>query len=415
MKNKSEKICILGAGISGLTAAYYLANKGYKNVTVLEKEPRVGGKCYSFLYKGKTYELGSMMGVPSYYNINSIMKELKITNKGPLIYGDFFDINGKKTYQIPLNEIKDFKKQYKILINILNRYDKLYEPGLTNISDDLCLPFSKWCEINNISLVSKVYEPPFTAFGYGYINEVPAAYVLKFLDYKTLSAFIDITHLTTFPEGIDVLCKKMADMVPNLKLGIQVKNIKRNNSVIIVTQYETLTFDKIIITTPLDETEGFLDLTQQEKNLFSKIIYSYYNVFAYSLKNIPNVSGYIPYNFNADRIRHAMVWYYRWQDIPNNDLVTIYSLCKKNDSSEKCKNVIEEDLKNLGIEIDNLLVHKRWKHFPHVTGEDLKKGFYNELNKLQMENNTLYAGELLDFSNIEHCAQYSKYIVDKYF
>lgn len=415
MINKSEKICILGAGISGLTAAYYLLKKGYKNVTVLEKESRVGGKCYSFLYKGKMYEIGAMMGVPSYYNINSIMKEFGITNNGPLLYRDFFDIEGNKVCQIPLDQIEDFKKQFKTLTNVLKKYDKLYEPGLTNISDDLCLPFSKWCENNDIPLVTKVYAPPFTAFGYGYLDEIPAAYVLKFLDYKTLSAFIEITHLITFTDGIDILCKKLADCIANLRLSTQVKKIRRENKITIETQYEILTFDKLIITSPLDETANFMDLTDYEKRLFSKIINNYFNVFAYSVKDIPKVSGYIPFNFTSDRIGHAMVWYYRWQDISSNDLVTVYSLCKKEDLENKCKDIMERDLKRLGIKVGNLLIHKRWKYFPHVSGDDLKKGFYNRLNELQMKNNTLYAGELMDFSNIEHCSQFSKYLINKYF
>ena len=40
MKNK--KIAILGAGVTGLTAAYYLSKKGY-NVTIFEKSEEVGG------------------------------------------------------------------------------------------------------------------------------------------------------------------------------------------------------------------------------------------------------------------------------------------------------------------------------------------------------------------------------------
>lgn len=343
------------------------------------------------------------------------MNEFGITNKGPLLYSDFFDIYGNKVCQIPLNEIDDFKKQFKALIDVLKRYDQLYKPGFTNIKDELCVSFSKWCEINEIPLVAKVYGPPFTAFGYGYFDETPAAYILKFLDYKTLSAFIEITHLITFPDGIDILCRKIADCLTNLKLGTEVKNIKRGDKITIETQYETLEFDKLIITTPLDETVYFMDSTEEEKRLFSKIENTYYNVFAYSVRNIPKVSGYIPYNFTSDRINHVMVWYYRWQDMLQNDLITVYSLCKKEDSPKKCKEIMEEDLKRLGIEVDNLLIQKRWKYFPHVKGEEIKKGFYKDLDKLQMNNNTIYAGELLDFSNIEHCSQFSKYIVDKYF
>lgn len=343
------------------------------------------------------------------------MNEFGIINEGPLLYSDFFDIYGNKVCQIPLNEIEDFKKQFKALKGILKRYDKLYEPGFSNINDDLCVSFSEWCAINEIPLVAKVYGPPFTSFGYGYLDEIPAAYVLKFLDYKTLSAFIDITHLITFTHGIDILCKKIADCITNLKLGIEIKNIKRDNKIIVETQYETLEFDKLIITTPLDETVNFMDSTDDEKRLFSKIQNTYFNVFAYSIRNIPKVSGYIPYNFTSDRIGHIMVWYYRWQDSFQNDLITVYSLCKKEDSPNKCKNIMEEDLKRLGIAYDNLLMQKRWKYFPHVNCQDLKNGFYKDLDNLQMKKNTIYAGELLEFSNLEHCSQFSKYIVDKYF
>lgn len=239
--------------------------------------------------------------------------------------------------------------------------------------------------------------------------------MLKFLDYKTLLAFIEITHLITFPEGIDILCRKIADCIKSLKLGVNVKNIKRGNRITVETQYETLEFDKLIITTPLDETSEFMDINEDEKELFSKIRNMYFNVFAYSLKNVPKVSGYIPYNFTRERQGHIMVWYYRWQDMGSNDLITVYSMCQKEDSPAKCKKIMDEDLNRLGIKIENFLMYRRWKYFPHVGCDDLKNGFYKKLDALQMNNNTIYAGELLDFSNIEHCSQYSKYIVNKYF
>lgn len=36
-KNLNEKICIVGAGPSGMSAAWYLQKQGYTNVTVLER------------------------------------------------------------------------------------------------------------------------------------------------------------------------------------------------------------------------------------------------------------------------------------------------------------------------------------------------------------------------------------------
>lgn len=52
-----KKIAILGAGISGLTCAYYLKKRGV-DVTVYEKETRVGGLIRSTLLDGFLFEYG---------------------------------------------------------------------------------------------------------------------------------------------------------------------------------------------------------------------------------------------------------------------------------------------------------------------------------------------------------------------
>lgn len=46
------RIGIVGAGPSGLSAAYALARLGYKNITVLEKHHTVGGMCESVEVEG---------------------------------------------------------------------------------------------------------------------------------------------------------------------------------------------------------------------------------------------------------------------------------------------------------------------------------------------------------------------------
>ncbi|MEH7109248.1 FAD-dependent oxidoreductase, partial [Bacillus sp. JJ1764] len=42
---KNDKIAIIGAGISGVAAAFQLKKKGYRHITLFEKNDRVGGKC----------------------------------------------------------------------------------------------------------------------------------------------------------------------------------------------------------------------------------------------------------------------------------------------------------------------------------------------------------------------------------
>ena len=55
MSNK--KILVLGGGVAGSSTAYYLSEKGY-DVTVIEKNSRVGGLARTCSYSGHPYEFG---------------------------------------------------------------------------------------------------------------------------------------------------------------------------------------------------------------------------------------------------------------------------------------------------------------------------------------------------------------------
>jgi len=56
--SEREKIVILGAGISGLAAGYFLSRTGRYDVTILEKEPVTGGLCASFRHGDFTLDYG---------------------------------------------------------------------------------------------------------------------------------------------------------------------------------------------------------------------------------------------------------------------------------------------------------------------------------------------------------------------
>lgn len=54
-----EKIVVLGAGVGGLAAGFFLARTGKYQVTVLEKEPVIGGLCASFEHAGFVLDFGA--------------------------------------------------------------------------------------------------------------------------------------------------------------------------------------------------------------------------------------------------------------------------------------------------------------------------------------------------------------------
>ena len=58
MENDREKnVTIIGAGFTGLSAAYYLSKKGY-NVEIFESAPFIGGQASTILLSGFEIERG---------------------------------------------------------------------------------------------------------------------------------------------------------------------------------------------------------------------------------------------------------------------------------------------------------------------------------------------------------------------
>jgi len=74
MKRRSRdlRIAIIGAGVAGLSAAQRLKDLGYRDITIYEKEDRVGGKVLSYRHKGRVYELGALWSSGQYEVINAL-------------------------------------------------------------------------------------------------------------------------------------------------------------------------------------------------------------------------------------------------------------------------------------------------------------------------------------------------------
>ena len=76
----NKKILILGAGISGLTTAYWLHKEGY-DVTVLEKKSEVGGSMESFWEKGYLFDRGPNSGLETSPLIRTLVDDLNLNDQ----------------------------------------------------------------------------------------------------------------------------------------------------------------------------------------------------------------------------------------------------------------------------------------------------------------------------------------------
>ena len=453
-KNLDEKICIVGGGPAGLTMGMYLEKKGYKNYTILEKAGEVGGKCHSPEYNGKRYEMGAIMGVPSYYAVKDAMDFCGFTYDGPVLNRNYRRSDGsiyepfepKKPYNwLKIPQLLKMKSQLKKLGTLLETKYKGYDVnGHRGVSEgrydgfdangsgewitgenpnlkDLSMPFKDFCEMNGVELTQDIWIGPFTAFGYGYFDEIPAAYVLKYLDFQTTMNFVKC-NLWTWKDGTQHIWERLNDKIANpARLNCDITKVERRDGKVYVTvNGKVEEYDKIVVTSPLQYLPDYFDATADEKELFSKIDYERYDVLACLIKKgqYPPISYYMFDNMQPKRLGHLMVYYRRWKG-EEDQVITTYALRTRLDmdevSPEKCKEMVLADMKLCGSEVEKVIYERSWYYFPHVYSKDYADGWYEKVEGMQGQQGTYYAGEVMAFGDMDETAQYSKELVERFF
>ena len=486
MPNKNERICIIGGGPAGISAAMYLEKKGYTNYVIFEKLNKIGGKCWSPKLKvshngveeEKTFETGAIMGAISYHAVSEVEEFAGYYHKGPdfkpgepNMRREFRKLDGTidhpfepkvnfsvgKTLRL-LKLKKQMKKLNKLMQTKYVGYDCYghlgiakgeyfglskgceghcgatkensfpnYIKGVNPNLKDLMLPFSEFCKINGVEEVQRIWIAPFTSFGYGYFDEIPASLVMKYLDVTTALEFVNM-RLWTWQEGTQEIYERANKKLQHpALLEHEVVKVERPEGKVLVTvktkdgKQKVEEFDKLIVTTPLDYFKDYADATEEEKELFSKIIHEKYcNYIAeFEPGKSPVISGYMVENMVPERLGHAMVYYNRWQYLEKDCPATVYALRNHTGDEDVPFDVVmktmDEDMAKVGFPIMRKNFAQEVYYCPHVSCKDFQDGWYDKLEALQGNKNTYYAGEILSFGDMEDTCAASKDIIGRFF
>ncbi|HEX6886547.1 MAG TPA: FAD-dependent oxidoreductase, partial [Candidatus Nanopelagicales bacterium] len=381
-------------------------------VTVLERQPRVGGKCCTVEVDHRTYDLGAVFGTREYTTTRELMQAVDL-HGAPSPGMRCVDIDGHPVDLIPRRQYPQLlwalAAHYAWLARV--RYRRVHEPGLAGIHPDLHEPFGRFAQHHGLPTLERGFAPPFTGFGYGYFDEVPAAYVLKYLDVPMLESLVVAERRFRWAEGAESLWARLAQQ-HDVRTGITVRRVARDGAVLVESDQGELEFDALVVTSPLDEALGFLDSSPMERRLFSAIHHYDYWVLLCDAPGLPEGSCYIPAHFRPDQVGHVMIWYHQW---PGDTLCTLYALGSPGMSQETIEGICAADLSHVGATLDRVVDVRHWKYFPHVTATEMAAGFYNSLEAMQGNRHTYYAGEIMGFSTIELCARYSRALVERFF
>ncbi len=112
-------VIVVGAGISGLSAAYRIQNQGYK-VLVLEKSSTVGGRTQTYCYENVCVDLSAQFLASFYKDTFKLLDELGIENQKVQRPGKMAIVKGNKVYEqspsgILFSDIIPFFEKLKLI------------------------------------------------------------------------------------------------------------------------------------------------------------------------------------------------------------------------------------------------------------------------------------------------------------
>ena len=391
------KIAVVGSGISGLSAAYYLSKKHH--VDLYEKEDHFGGHSHTidltFDKKKISVDIGFIVfNFETYPNLINFFKENDVeieksnmsfsvsvdnTNfeycgnglKG--IFSNKLNIFNYKFLQMFFDIVKFYKKCDKIEI-----FDEKYTLGEYLKENNLSQTF---IDYHLIPMVSAIWSmPPVEA------SKMPIKFFLKFFQNHGLFKLKNRPQWYTVSNRSRSYVEKIISKISGEYFkNYEVKKIHRKTSGIDLYYggaNEFFNYDKVVIATHADEAISLIDKpTQEETEILSNFSYKENVAFIHTDKRAmpKNKKAWCSWNSSVDK-----------KD--NKNSITYWLNLLQN---LKCNEDIFLTL-NPYFEIDESKVLKKVK-FTHPYFDQSALNNQIKLNELQNKKDVLYCGSYFGY------------------
>jgi hypothetical protein len=255
-RQREPRIAVLGSGPAGLAVAFHLKKRGYKEVMVLEKLGRVGGLCKSFTDGYAAFDLGGTYITPAYTETLKLArcvgaeryrgktyKLARVVGRGRdkrLAWGNAWDYarNGFGPDDETVGRLKLVFGVFRFWWCWLSVRRYVNGPTFESVdeNEDLCVSFQQWLDDHGIGFMGRMFEIPVTMMGYGFLHEVAAPYVLKYMSPGTYwSMFLRGLPLVgwfwawpqRFREGFQRMWERIAAEL-DVRMDVEVLRVRRH-------------------------------------------------------------------------------------------------------------------------------------------------------------------------------------------
>lgn len=453
---RDARIVIVGAGPSGLSTGHFLRKHGYRNVTILERHRRVGGQCRTVTEHQRAFDLGATFVSPDFREVKRLARDVgaELESFGGA-EGMTIDPASRTIRICDLMEYVVGSKSWVEHLRFLRRcrryaWKRFGLRRLFRDSDwsaavagrsDLKKSFAEWLRENRLSGLSRLFEIPLTAFGYGSLDELPASYGLRYMSIRaflaTLLTAVPISRYLPrslvcgcFRQGYQRFWERLAwDL--DVRLNVRIDRIERRSDGIQLTfahptgildteesSVETAKFDYLVLTCPLtaQELRHQIDFDADELRFLDRVRTIRYAVVTYEVEGLPQTERIVVQVPMPDRGR-PMIMLRLHPECASVAFSGRLADGEPRDGEERqFRRAVEDCISALGGRIvSGESYYDVAPYFRHVGLEDLSNGLLPEWDRKQGEHRTFYSGGLFDFDHVEGTIRAARRLVERSF
>ncbi len=423
------RIAIIGAGVAGLSAAEALRRRGHTDVVVYEARDQVGGKVRTKVVDGRPYELGAYISFESDDEVARLVADHGLALRPALprmvhdldADGQLIDFEAWQAKRYTKAETAAAAARYLLLCA---RHRKIFRPGgYAGADPALFRRAHRFFAAHELGPVAWLYQPIMAGLGYGFYEQTPALYAMRFIDPAKLAVLVRTlldrdAKVDMVTAGFQRLWEAVA-RDHDVRLGHRVQAVRREKQgpgrwrITVTANGQDEVYDRLITTVSRSEMADVLDATDRERQVFGALRFSPYVTSIFRARGLAEgVTAYLGQHSTPDTRGRLMIYS---QPHTDRDLFLGWQLGRE-DEGPALAQALREDVAKVGGEVTALVHQEFWPdYFPRVGRKALKAGHFDKLAKMQGKRGTYFAGAMVDYELTGTAAAWATTLVERHF